>query len=61
MIGGVVFPPLLGRAIDVFDVRSVPLLLFGLAVVCAALSVWLRGNAPDRVPDSPGARGAQGT
>ncbi|MFF3859533.1 MFS transporter [Streptomyces sp. NPDC002209] len=47
MIGGVAFPPLLGRVIDTMDVKAVPLVLFGLAAVCAALSLWLRKNAPD--------------
>lgn len=47
MIGGVAFPPLLGGVIDTMDVKAVPLVLFGLAAVCAALSLWLRKNAPD--------------
>ncbi|WP_063755728.1 MULTISPECIES: MFS transporter [unclassified Streptomyces] len=47
MIGGVVFPPLLGGVIDTMDVQTVPLLLFLLAVVCGVLSLWLRRNAPD--------------
>lgn len=41
MIGGVAFPPLLGKAIELSSVRAVPLLLFGLAVICAAIGVWL--------------------
>lgn len=45
MIGGVAFPPLLGEAIELSGVRSVPLLLFGIAVVCVGLSWWLRRNA----------------
>jgi MFS transporter, FHS family, glucose/mannose:H+ symporter len=51
MVGGVAFPPLLGRAIEVAGVRAVPLVLGGLAVVCAALSLWLRkatGSGHDR-------------
>ncbi|MFI6002166.1 MFS transporter [Streptomyces sp. NPDC051366] len=47
MIGGVAFPPLLGGMIDTMDVKAVPLVLCGLAAVCAALSLWLRKNAPD--------------
>jgi len=41
MLGGIVFPPLLGRAIEVAGVRSVPILLGAVAVVCSGLSVWL--------------------
>lgn len=41
MIGGVAFPPLLGRAIELSGVRTVPLLLFGLAAICVLISVWL--------------------
>lgn len=52
MIGGVAFPPLLGAAIEQLGVRSVPLLLFGLAAVCAVLSVWLRGHAPGHRPEA---------
>jgi FHS family glucose/mannose:H+ symporter-like MFS transporter len=51
MIGGVAFPPLLGAAIEQLGVRAVPLLLFGLAAVCVALSVWLRGHATGHRPD----------
>ncbi|WP_405833681.1 MULTISPECIES: MFS transporter [unclassified Streptomyces] len=47
MIGGVAFPPLLGAVIDTMEVKTAPLLLFLLAVVCGALSLWLRRNAPD--------------
>ncbi|MFB6613803.1 sugar MFS transporter [Streptomyces sp. NPDC085524] len=47
MIGGVAFPPLLGGVIDTMEVKTVPLVLFVLAVVCGALSLWLRRNAPD--------------
>lgn len=47
MIGGVAFPPLLGAVIDTMDVKTVPLVLFVLAVACAVLSLWLRRNAPD--------------
>ncbi|MFE6838556.1 MFS transporter [Streptomyces sp. NPDC057705] len=47
MIGGVAFPPLLGAVIDTREVKTAPLLLFLLAVVCCALSLWLRRNAPD--------------
>ncbi|MFK0256468.1 MFS transporter [Streptomyces sp. NPDC090445] len=46
MIGGVAFPPLLGAVIGAMEVEAVPLVLFGLAVACAALSLWLRTNAP---------------
>ena len=42
MLGGIAFPPLLGRAIEVAGVRSVPLILCGVAVVCTVLSLWLR-------------------
>jgi fucose permease len=51
MVGGIVFPPLLGRAIEVAGVRSVPLVLGALAVICAVLSLWLRratGSGHDR-------------
>ncbi|MGW6979886.1 MFS transporter [Streptomyces sp. NPDC054932] len=47
MIGGVAFPPLLGAVIDTMEVRTVPLLLFLLAVGCGALSLWLTRKAPD--------------
>uniref|UniRef100_A0AAU2K205 MFS transporter n=1 Tax=Streptomyces sp. NBC_00049 TaxID=2903617 RepID=A0AAU2K205_9ACTN len=47
MIGGVAFPPLLGAVIDRMEVKTVPLLLFLLAVICGVLSLWLRRNAPD--------------
>jgi FHS family glucose/mannose:H+ symporter-like MFS transporter len=42
MLGGIVFPPLLGRAIEVAGVRSVPIILCTVAVICTALSLWLR-------------------
>ncbi len=42
MLGGVAFPPVLGKVIEMANVRSVPLLLFVLALTCAALSFWLR-------------------
>jgi FHS family glucose/mannose:H+ symporter-like MFS transporter len=42
MLGGIVFPPLLGRAIEVAGVRSVPLILCVVAVACTLLSLWLR-------------------
>ncbi|MFD3940671.1 MFS transporter [Streptomyces sp. NPDC058611] len=70
MIGGVAFPPLLGGAIDTMDVRAAPLLLFGLAVVCVGLSLWLRKHAPDpddaatprpeALPDAVPTQGIQG-
>jgi fucose permease len=41
MIGGVIFPPMLGKAIELSSVRAVPLLLLGLAVLCVVISVWL--------------------
>jgi MFS transporter, FHS family, glucose/mannose:H+ symporter len=41
MLGGIVFPPLLGRAIEVAGVRSVPLILCLVAAACTALSLWL--------------------
>jgi FHS family glucose/mannose:H+ symporter-like MFS transporter len=41
MLGGIAFPPLLGRAIEVAGVRSVPILLGAVAVLCSGLSVWL--------------------
>ncbi|MFE2327586.1 MFS transporter [Streptomyces sp. NPDC059385] len=47
MIGGVAFPPLLGGVIDTMEVKTVPLVLFALAVVCGVLSLWLRRCAPD--------------
>jgi MFS transporter, FHS family, glucose/mannose:H+ symporter len=42
MLGGIAFPPLLGRAIEVAGVRSVPILLGVVAVACTGLSLWLR-------------------
>ncbi|HEY2239509.1 MAG TPA: MFS transporter [Streptosporangiaceae bacterium] len=42
MLGGIAFPPLLGRTIEVAGVRSVPVLLGAVAVVCTGLSLWLR-------------------
>ncbi|MGW7458170.1 MFS transporter [Streptomyces sp. NPDC054797] len=47
MIGGVAFPPLLGGVIDAMDVKTVPLVMFALAVLCGVFSLWLRRNAPD--------------
>lgn len=41
MIGGVAFPPLLGKAIEFSGVRAVPLLLFVFAVTCVVASLWL--------------------
>jgi MFS transporter, FHS family, glucose/mannose:H+ symporter len=41
MLGGIVFPPVLGRAIEVAGVRSVPLILCVVAALCTALSLWL--------------------
>jgi FHS family glucose/mannose:H+ symporter-like MFS transporter len=51
MIGGVAFPPLLGRAIELSGVRTVPLLLFGLAVICVLISVWLARATGSAVED----------
>jgi fucose permease len=42
MVGGVAFPPLLGRGIEISGVRAVPLILCALAAACAVLSWWLR-------------------
>jgi len=53
MVGGIVFPPLLGRAIEISGVRSVPVLLCAVATVCTLLSGWLRratGQAGSRGP-----------
>ncbi|MGW0747999.1 MFS transporter [Streptomyces sp. NPDC002587] len=70
MIGGVAFPPLLGGVIDTMDVRAAPLVLFGLAVICVGLSLWLRKHAPDpdgvptprteALPDAVPTQGIQG-
>ena len=56
MLGGIVFPPLLGRAIEVAGVRSVPLLLGAVAVACTGLSLWLRRATRDGAtrPGAPG-------
>ncbi|MGL5808358.1 MAG: MFS transporter, partial [Nocardioides sp.] len=55
MIGGVAFPPLLGKSIEVSDVRAVPLLLLVLAVVCVAVSGWLiRATRPATTPRMTG-------
>lgn len=57
MIGGVAFPPLLGAAIEHSGVRAVPVLLFGLAMICVVLSLWLTRAAPagaaDPAPTAP--------
>jgi fucose permease len=53
MVGGIAFPPLLGRAIEVAGVRSVPLVLGGLAVICAVLSLWLRKATGPGGPAAP--------
>jgi fucose permease len=42
MLGGIVFPPLLGRAIEVAGVQSVPIVLCVVATACTVLSWWLR-------------------
>jgi MFS transporter, FHS family, glucose/mannose:H+ symporter len=52
MLGGIAFPPLLGRAIEVAGVRSVPLILCAVAVVCTALSLWLRRATADAPGDA---------
>jgi fucose permease len=57
MLGGIAFPPLLGRAIEVAGVRSVPLLLGAVAVVCTGLSLWLRRAT--RGATRPGAPGQE--
>ena len=57
MLGGIVFPPLLGRAIEVAGVRSVPLILCVVAVACTALSLWL--VRATRGAPAPGAATAQ--
>jgi fucose permease len=54
MLGGIAFPPLLGRAIEVAGVRSVPILLGAVAVVCTVLSLWLR-RATRAAPAAGGA------
>ena len=56
MLGGIAFPPLLGRAIEVAGVRSVPILLGAVAVVCTGLSLWLRRVTRDGAtrPGAPG-------
>jgi fucose permease len=56
MLGGIAFPPLLGRAIEVAGVRSVPVLLGVVAVLCTGLSLWLRRvtrpKSPAQAPSS---------
>ena len=42
MLGGVAFPPLLGRAIEQTNVRAVPVILFVLALTCVVTSLALR-------------------
>ncbi|GAA2792384.1 MFS transporter [Saccharopolyspora taberi] len=42
MIGGVVFPPLLGALIGVSTVVSAPVTLFGVNAVCLAVVWWIR-------------------
>ncbi|MFG3055718.1 MFS transporter [Kitasatospora sp. NPDC048239] len=41
MVGGVAAGPVLGRAIELFEVRMVPAVLFVLAAVCLAATWWL--------------------
>lgn len=48
MIGGVAFPPVLGAAIDLSGVRAVPVLLFVLAAICVAVSVYLTGTTREK-------------
>jgi len=40
MLGGVLFPPLLGLAVESSGVRALPVLLGALAAACALVSVW---------------------
>lgn len=47
MIGGVLFPPILGAALTGLGVGAVPLVLFALSLACAALAIWLRRKTPD--------------
>ncbi|MFE0020215.1 MFS transporter [Amycolatopsis sp. NPDC059021] len=42
MVGGVVFPPLLGMGIEVTSVVSVPILLAVLGLACLALVCWIK-------------------
>ncbi|MEH6375374.1 MFS transporter [Streptomyces sp. KLMMK] len=56
MVGGVAAGPALGRAIELSGVRAVPLVLCGMAAVCAAAALGLaRATRPPR-PDAPLAR-----
>ncbi|WP_406192674.1 MFS transporter [Kitasatospora sp. NBC_01560] len=41
MVGGVAAGPVLGRTIELFEVRAVPVVLFVLAAVCLAATGWL--------------------
>lgn len=45
MIGGIAFPPLLGGALQVLGVGSVPLVLAALAALCTAIGIWLHLSA----------------
>ncbi|MFI8081508.1 MFS transporter [Kitasatospora sp. NPDC086009] len=51
MVGGVAAGPALGRTIELFEVRMVPVVLFVLAAICLAATWWLTratGKASDR-------------
>lgn len=50
MVGGVVFPPLLGMGIEVTSVISVPILLSVLGVACLALSCWIKRAGDPATP-----------
>ncbi|MFF2043713.1 MFS transporter [Kitasatospora sp. NPDC058170] len=52
MVGGVAAGPVLGRAIELFEVRMVPAVLFVLAAVCLAATWWLT-RATRAVPGAP--------
>ncbi|MFB8239597.1 sugar MFS transporter [Kitasatospora purpeofusca] len=41
MVGGVAAGPVLGKAIELFEVRTVPAVLFALAGACQAATWWL--------------------
>lgn len=43
MVGGVAAGPALGRTIELFEVRMVPVVLFVLAAICLAATWWLTG------------------
>ncbi|MFF2815966.1 hypothetical protein ACFVT9_10650 [Kitasatospora cineracea] len=58
VVGGVAAGPALGKTIELFDVRTVPAVLFVLAAACLAATCWLTRATrsplePARDPGAP--------